>query len=39
MIAEEGIDVLLVNGEKYDRILAAIEGRSVIGTRIIAGNC
>ena len=39
MIAEQGIDVLLVNGEKYDRILAAIEGKSVIGTRIIAGNC
>ncbi|MBT4066106.1 MAG: hypothetical protein HOE76_02675 [Euryarchaeota archaeon] len=38
MIAEKGIEVTLVNGEYADRVLAAIEGRAVIGTRIVAGN-
>ncbi len=38
MIAEKGIEVTLVNGEYADRVLDAIEGRAVIGTRIVAGN-
>ena len=37
-IAQSGVDVLIVNGEKYDRIFDAIEGKSVIGTRIVTGN-
>ena len=39
MIAENGIDVVLINGENYQRVLDAIEGHSVIGTKIVAGNC
>ena len=38
MIAAKGIEVTLVNGEYPDRVLAAIEGDSVMGTRIISGN-
>tara|TARA_B100000925_G_C22002478_1_gene471985 strand:+ start:662 stop:1441 length:780 start_codon:yes stop_codon:yes gene_type:complete len=38
MIAQHGIEVTLVNGENYERLYNAIEGKSVIGTRIIAGN-
>ena len=37
-ISENGIDVILVNGEYPNRVLAAIEGESVIGTRILSGN-
>ena len=39
MIAAKGIDVLLINGEIPERVLDAIEGKSVIGTRIESGNC
>ena len=39
MIAASGIDVILVNGEYPQRVLGAIEGKSVIGTRIESGNC
>lgn len=39
MIAAEGIDVILINGEIPERVLDAIEGKSVIGTRIKSGNC
>ena len=39
MISEKGIDVLLINGQISERVLAAIEGNSVIGTRIVSGNC
>ena len=39
MIAAEGIDVILINGEIPERVLDAIEGKSVIGTRIESGNC
>lgn len=39
MIASEGIDVILINGEIPQRVLDAIEGKSVIGTRIESGNC
>ena len=39
MIAENGIDVVLINGENYQRVLDAIEGHSVIGTKIVSGNC
>ena len=38
MIAEKGVEVTLVNGEFSDRVLDAIEGRPVIGTRIVTGN-
>jgi isopentenyl phosphate kinase len=38
MIAEKGVEVSLVNGEFSDRVLDAIEGRPVIGTRIVTGN-
>ena len=38
-ISENGVDVILINGEHPDRVFAAIEGKSVIGTRIISGNC
>ncbi|HIL65141.1 MAG TPA: hypothetical protein EYG33_03125 [Candidatus Poseidoniales archaeon] len=37
-IANNGIEVLMVNGEKPDRILSAIEGKPVRGTRIIRRN-
>jgi len=37
-ISESGVDVVLVNGEYPDRVLSAIEGESIIGTRIISGN-
>ena len=39
MIAAKGIDVLLINGEIPERVLDAIEGNTVIGTRIESGNC
>lgn len=39
MIAANGIDVVLINGEIPGRVLDAIEGKSVIGTRIESGNC
>ena len=39
MIAEHGIDVLLVNGKISQRVSDAIEGKSVIGTKIVSGNC
>ena len=39
MISQKGIDVMIVNGEHPERVLGAIEGKSVLGTRIIAGNC
>ncbi len=39
MISQKGIDVLLINGQISERVLAAIEGNSVIGTRIVSGNC
>ena len=39
MIAANGIDVVLINGEIPERVLDAIEGKSVIGTRIESGNC
>ncbi|MAH90254.1 MAG: hypothetical protein CMA11_00625 [Euryarchaeota archaeon] len=38
MMAEKGVDVVLVNGEIPQRVLSAILGESVIGTRIISGN-
>ncbi len=38
MISEKGVDVMIINGEYPDRVLAAIEGSPVIGTRIITGN-
>jgi isopentenyl phosphate kinase len=38
LIAEHGIEVLMVNGERPDRILAAIEGQPVRGTRIVRRN-
>ena len=38
-ISTKGIDVVLINGEYPGRGLDAIEGQSVIGTRIISGNC
>ena len=39
MIASKGIDVILINGEIPHRVLDAIEGKSVVGTRIESGNC
>ena len=39
MIAASGIEVVLINGEIPERVLDAIEGNSVIGTRIESGNC
>ena len=39
MIADNGIDVILINGENSQRVLDAIEGNSVIGTKIVSGNC
>ena len=39
MIASKGIDVMLVNGEISQRVADAIEGKSVVGTRIVPGNC
>ena len=38
LIAEHGIEVLMVNGQRPDRILAAIEGQPVRGTRIVRRN-
>ena len=38
MIAEHDVEVLFVNGENFDRLTDAIEGKPVIGTRIISGN-
>jgi len=38
-ISSAGIDVILINGERPGRVIDAIEGKSVIGTRIISGNC
>ena len=38
-ISSAGIDVILINGERPERVIDAIEGKSVIGTRIISGNC
>ena len=38
-ISATGIDVILINGEYPARVLDAIDGKSVIGTRIISGNC
>ncbi len=39
MIAEKGVPVLFVNGENYQRVLGAIMGEEVRGTRIHPGNC
>jgi isopentenyl phosphate kinase len=39
MISQKGIDVMIINGEYPARVLDAIEGKSVRGTRIVAGNC
>ena len=39
MIAANGIEVVLINGEIPERVSAAIEGKPVIGTRIESGNC
>ena len=39
MIASKGIDVVLVNGEISQRVIDAIEGLPVVGTRIVSGNC
>ena len=39
MIAEKGIDVLIVNGEYPERLLDAIEGKPVRGTKIHPRNC
>ena len=38
-ISSSGVDVILINGEHPGRVFDAIEGKSVIGTRIITGNC
>tara|TARA_Y100001978_G_scaffold21425_1_gene17464 strand:+ start:1372 stop:2145 length:774 start_codon:yes stop_codon:yes gene_type:complete len=38
MIAEKGVDVLIINGEIPERVLSAINGQSVKGTRIVSGN-
>jgi isopentenyl phosphate kinase len=38
-ISSAGVDVILINGEHPARVIDAIEGKSVIGTRIISGNC
>ena len=35
IVAEKGIKVSIISGEHPERILAAIEGKSVIGTKII----
>ena len=39
MIAEKGVDVIIVNGEYPQRVLDAIHGKSVVGTKIVSGNC
>ncbi len=39
MIAKHGIDVMIVNGEHPTRLLDAIEGKPVRGTRIIHPVC
>lgn len=38
MIAKHDVDVLFVNGEKFHRLADAIEGKPVIGTKIVSGN-
>ena len=37
-IAETGIKVSIISGEHPDRIINAIEGKSVIGTSIVSRN-
>lgn len=39
MISEKGVDVHIINGEHPNRVLAAIDGENVIGTKIVSGNC
>ena len=39
MISEKGVDVHIINGEHPNRVLAAIDGENVIGTKIFSGNC
>lgn len=38
MISQKGVDVMIINGEYPERVLDAIEGKSVLGTRIVTGN-
>ncbi|MDP6869665.1 MAG: isopentenyl phosphate kinase [Candidatus Poseidoniaceae archaeon] len=38
-IAEKGVEVLLVNGYHSERVLSAIEGKMVRGTKILPRNC
>ena len=38
MIAKRDVEVLFVNGENFDRLTDAIEGKPVIGTKIVSGN-
>ena len=39
MISEKGVDVHIINGEHPNRVLAAIDGENVLGTKIVSGNC
>ena len=39
MISQHGIDVQIINGEYPDRVLDALEGKTVLGTKIVSGNC
>ena len=39
MISEKGVDVQIINGEHPKRVLAAIDGENVLGTKIVSGNC
>ncbi len=39
MISQKGIAVQIINGEYSDRVLAALEGETVLGTKIVSGNC
>jgi len=39
MISEKGVDVQIINGEYPNRVLAAIDGENVLGTKIVSGNC
>ena len=39
MISQKGVAVQIINGEYSDRVLAALEGESVLGTKIVSGNC
>jgi len=39
MISEKGVDVQIINGEHPNRVLAAIDGENVLGTKIVSGNC